>query len=65
MHAYNKNWVYRRNMEKMFCSWRGVTHSWFKDRILSEADNFRKMKVREYNLEQYSKKAEALLIYKA
>jgi hypothetical protein len=51
MHAYNKNWVYRRKMEKLFCNWRGVTHQWFKERILSEADNFRKLKVREYNLE--------------
>lgn len=65
LHAYNRNWVYRRKMEKFFCGWRGVSHQWFKERILSEAENFRKQKVREFNLEQYSKKTEALLIYKA
>ncbi len=35
--AYSKNYMYRRNMRRLFYSWRGVTHVWFKERINREA----------------------------
>ena len=35
--AYSKNFMFRRKVRLLFCSWRGVTHQWFKERINREA----------------------------
>lgn len=35
--TYSKNYMYRRRMRLLFGSWRGVTHTWFKERINRES----------------------------
>lgn len=62
--AYSRNYTYRRNMRLLFSSWRGVTHSWFKERIDKEAEVLRQEKHEEH-LAQWDHKVEALKLYLA
>ncbi len=46
--AYSKNYMYRRRIRNLFCSWRGVSHQWFKERINKESAQFRQMQRNTY-----------------
>ena len=46
--TYVINSSYRNKMKKLFTSWRGVTHAWFKERIDKEAVTYRRTRQVEY-----------------
>jgi hypothetical protein len=56
--------MYRRKMRLLFGSWRGVTHSWFKERIDQESKTLYNVK-KEEHLEVWNTRVEALKIYMA
>ena len=56
--------MYRRNLRLLFGSWRGVTHSWFKERVNKDAVDY-EIKVREEKLLSWDKNVEALKLYMA
>lgn len=62
--AYSKNFMYRRKVRLLFCSWRGVSHQWFKERINREAVDYERTQ-REKELAQWDKEVEALKVYMA
>jgi hypothetical protein len=64
LRAYSKNYMYRRNMRKLFYSWRGVTHQWFKERINSESAEYERVE-RDKELAAWDKEVEALKVYMA
>ena len=64
LNAYSKNYMYRRNMRLLFCSWRGVTHRKFKKRINRESVEYER-KQRDKELAQWDKEVEALKVYMA
>ena len=64
LNAYSKNYMYRRNMRRLFYSWRGVTHLWFKERINSEAIEYERTQ-RDKELSQWDKEVDALKVYMA
>jgi hypothetical protein len=64
LNAYSKNYMYRRNMRRLFYSWRGVTHIWFKERINREAQDYEKTQ-RDKELTQWDKEVDALKVYMA
>ena len=39
--AYTRNKLFRRKLRRLFESWRGVSHEWFKERINVEKQEFR------------------------
>jgi len=56
--------MYRRRLRLLFGSWRGVTHSWFKERINKEAVLYETQKRAEM-LNHWDKEVDALKIYMA
>lgn len=62
--AYSKNYMHRRKSRLLFCSWRGVTHIWFKERINKEAIEYERVK-RDEELIHWDKEVDALKIYMA
>lgn len=62
--AYSKNYMFRRKMRMLFGSWRGVTHSWFKEKINKESVEF-EIRRREESLVQWDKSVETLKLYMA
>jgi len=64
LRAYSKNYMYRRNERKLFYSWRGVTHQWFKERINSESAEYARVE-RDKELAAWDKEVEALKVYMA
>ena len=62
--AYSKNYMYRRNMRRLFYSWRGVTHVWFKERINREAVEYERTQ-RDKELTHWDKEVDALKVYMA
>lgn len=64
LNAYSKNYMYRRNMRRLFYSWRGVTHLWFKERINREAIEYERTQ-RDKELSQWDKEVDALKVYMA
>ena len=49
-------------MRRLFESWRGVTHEWFKERLDREKATFR-MELESKMLVKWSTKVDSLLIY--
>jgi len=62
--AYSKNYMYRRNMRHLFCSWRGVSHRWCKKRINKEAIEYERVQ-RDKELLSLDKEVDALKVYMA
>ena len=57
--AYSRNYMYRRKIRLLFCSWRGVSHTWFKERINKESAHFHSIQHTKY----LNGKHDQLLIY--
>jgi hypothetical protein len=64
LNAYSKNYMFRRKVRLLFCSWRGVSHLWFKERINRESVEYERSQ-REKELTQWDKEVEALKVYMA
>ena len=64
LNAYSKNFMYRRKMRKLFYGWRGVSHTWFKERISAEAVEYERVQ-RDKELTSWDKEVEALKVYMA
>jgi hypothetical protein len=64
LNAYSKNYMFRRKVRLLFCSWRGVSHQWFKERINRESVEYERSQ-REKELTQWDKDVEALKVYMA
>ena len=62
--AYSKNYMYRRRVRLLFCSWRGVSHQWFKKRINKEAIEYERTQ-RDKELIHWDKEVDALKVYMA
>lgn len=56
--------MYRRGMRRLFYSWRGVTHIWFKERIDRESKDYARTQ-RDKELTQWDKEVDALKVYMA
>ena len=39
--AYTRNRLYRRKLRRLFESWRGISHEWFKERMDRDKQSFR------------------------
>jgi hypothetical protein len=64
LNAYSKNFMFRRKVRLLFCSWRGVSHQWFKERINREAVEYERSQ-REKELAGWDKEVDALKVYMA
>ena len=64
LNAYSKNYMFRRKVRLLFCSWRGVSHQWFKERINRDSVEYERTQ-REKELAQWDKEVEALKVYMA
>lgn len=62
--AYTRNTLHRKKMERLFQSWRNVTHQEFKVRMTRENSTFR-TELETSILVQWSTKVDALLLYVA
>ena len=60
--AYTRNKIHRAKLRRLYESWRGVTHEWFKERLDREKTTFR-MELESKMLVKWSTKVDALLIY--
>ncbi|CDW80263.1 UNKNOWN [Stylonychia lemnae] len=60
--VYTRNYMYRRNLRLLFGSWRGVSHSWFKERINEEAKSY-EHKVTIEKLISWNQNVDAMKIY--
>ena len=61
---YCNNKIHRAKMRRLFDSWRGVTHTWFKERLDREKTSFR-MELESKMLVKWSTKVDSLLLYMA
>ena len=41
LEAFTRNTIHRNKMRRLFESWRGVSHKWFKERLDREKETFR------------------------
>jgi len=41
LEAFTRNTIHRNKMRRLFESWRGVSHQWFKERLDREKETFR------------------------
>lgn len=62
--AYTRNKIHRAKVRRLFESWRGVSHEWFKDRLNREKTSFR-MELESKMLVQWSTKVDSLMLYMA
>ena len=60
--AFTRNKIHRAKMRRLFESWRGVSHEWFKERLDREKTTFR-MELESKMLVKWSTKVDSLLIY--
>jgi len=62
--AYARNTIYRNSLQRIFRSWRNVSHEWGKERINKEEAVFRKNLERE-KLTMWTSKVDQLMLYMA
>lgn len=62
--AFTRNKIHRGKVRRLFESWRGVTHEWFKERLGRDSDTFRH-ELESKMLVQWSTKCNALMLYMA
>ena len=62
--AYTRNKIHRGKVRRLFESWRGVTHEWFKERLVRDKETFR-AELESKMLVQWSTKVNALMLYMA
>ena len=62
--AFTRNKIHRGKVRRLFESWRGVTHLWFKERLERDKTSFR-VDLENKMLIKWSSKCDALLLYMA
>ena len=62
--AYHRNSLYRMKLNRIFGSWRSVSHAEFKVRMTAEKETFRH-ELESKILVQWSTKVDALVLYVA
>lgn len=62
--AYNRNFMYRKRLSRLFKNWFIVSHNWGKERISLEEQTFKNNLERE-KLTMWTSKVDQLMLYMA
>lgn len=62
LEAYTRNKIHRKKMQRLFDSWRSVSHQWCKERLEREKETFR-LELESKLLIQWQSKVDALTLY--